>query len=317
MSFPRADADRSRRRFLSTALGTLGVASLAGRRSAAAPELESSRISEVIARAEKSGLARFEVSRSAHFVGVGDAPGPFREEALAVCEALGRVFLKHLQDRGFRVEFPENRMMVVVLRDQRSYSALVGQAPGQDVGGHYELDGDRLFVFDYRPDHDPGVAERINTFTLVHETTHLLSYNTGLLASGKDPGKCVAEGVATYFEMWRRGSRAPVGRVNHPRLEAIREASRSDDASWIDTARLLSDDALFDDPETAQLAYGQAWLLTYSILSSRSLYREAVAWFEAMKKPEGDRVATFEAHLGPVAKFDDRLRKLARELVRG
>lgn len=316
MTPDRHDPDPTRRAWLALGLGSLGLGSLAGRGSAA--DADDARVAKLEEQAKKAGIGPFAASRTDHFLGVGDAPERFRKEALGVCEALGKVFVKHLKDRGFRVDFPADRMSVVVLKDSISYAALVGEAPGKDVGGHFDLDADRLVVFDFRPDQPPGTgAERINTFTLVHETTHLLSYNTGLLALDRDPGKCVAEGVATYFEMWRRTANVPVGRVNRPRLEAIRVASRSG-AEWIDTARLLTEDAVFDDPGTAQLAYGQAWLLMYHLLTaSRSLWPDVVKWFDDLRAHADDRVATLEKHLGPVARLDEKLRRLGRELTQG
>lgn len=313
----RPNLDTSRRAWIALSLGTLGLGSF-GRRGAAADAGEDARVARLEEQAKKAGLGRLATSRTDHFLGVGDAPEGFRREALGVCEALGKVFVKHLRDRGFRVDFPADRMMVVVLKDSISYGALVGETPGKDVGGHFDLDADRLVVFDFRPHQPPGTgAERINTFTLVHETTHLLAYNTGLLALDRDPGKCVAEGVAAYFEMWRKTANVPVGRINRPRLEAIRAASQSG-AEWIETSRLLVEDALFDDPATAQLAYGQAWLLMYHLLTaSRSQWPDVVKWFDAMRAQAGDRVATLEKHLGPVAKLDEKLRRLGRELVRG
>lgn len=307
----------TRREWLALGASTLAFGPAIGR-AVAADSKEDARIAKIEEQAKRAGIGPFGVATTEHFLGVGNAPAGYRKEALAVCEALGRVFTKHLRDRGFRVEFPADRMTVVVLKDAISYGALMGQAPGKDVGGHYDLDADRLVVFDFRPDQAPGSgAERINTFTLVHETTHLLAFNTGLLALDRDPGKCVAEGVATYFEMWRRSVNVPVGRVNRPRLESIRDASRSE-VDWIDTSRLLTEDALFDDVETAQLAYGQAWLLMYHLLTvSRSLWPRVVAWFDDMRSRSGDRVAMLEKHLGPIGKLDENLRRLGRELARG
>jgi hypothetical protein len=312
----RLDFDPSRRAWLALSLGALGLGA-ASRRAIAADAAEDARIAKLEERAKKAGIEPFGVSRTENFLGVGDAADGYRREALGVCEALGKVFVKHLRDRGFRVDLPADRMMVVVLKDSESYGALVGQAPGEDLGGHYDLDSNRLVVFDFRPGQPPGSgAERINTFTLVHETTHLLAYNTGLLALDRDPGKCVAEGVATYFEMWRKTANVPVGRVNRPRLDAIRAATRAGD-DWIDLPRLLTQDALFDDPDTAQLAYGQSWLLMYHLLTaSRSLWPAIVGWFDDMRTASGDRVAILEKRLGPVDKLDDTLRRLARELMR-
>ncbi|AMV39392.1 DUF1570 domain-containing protein [Planctomyces sp. SH-PL62] len=325
MTRNRPEFAASRREWLRRASTAILLASAAGpassrraiARDRASVAEEAERVAGIQAQAKKAGLAPFGYSWTEHFLGVGDAPDAFRDGALEICEALGRVFLKHLRDRGLPVDFPDERMMVVVLKDAISYGALVGEAPGKDVGGHFDLDADRLVVFDFRPEHGAGgAAERINTFTLVHETTHLLCFNTGLLALRKEPPKCVTEGLATYFEMWRRSSRVPVGGVNRPRLEAIRAASRTDEP-WIELPKLLTDDALFDRPATAQLAYGQSWLLMYNLLSSRSLRPNLAAYLADLRTEAGpDRLATFEKRLGPIAAVEDRLRREARAMLR-
>ena len=81
------------------------------------------------------------------------------------------------------MEYPKRRLTLIVLRDQDSYSALLGEAPGKDVGGHYDLETNRLVIFDFRPQQAAIAAEadRVNLFTLVHETAHQLSFNTGIL----------------------------------------------------------------------------------------------------------------------------------------
>jgi hypothetical protein len=53
------------------------------------------------------------------------------------------------------------------------------------------------------------------------------------------------------------------------------------------------------------------------LTASRSQWPDVVKWFDAMRAQAGDRVATLEKHLGPVAKLDEKLRRLGRELVRG
>ncbi|MDG3003046.1 DUF1570 domain-containing protein [Paludisphaera mucosa] len=322
-----AECNGSRRDWIYRATATLGLSALgvpplcdrlsnAEEPPPAAGEPE--RIAKIEAQAKHAGVTPIGVSRTTHFLGVGNASGPFRKQALEICEALGRVFLKHLRDRGFRVVYPDRRLMVVVLRDAISYGSLVGEAPGKDVGGHFDLDADRLVVFDFRPDQGVGgTAERINTFTLVHETAHLLTFNTGLLAADPEPAKCITEGLATYFEMWRLASKAPVGRINQPRLIAIRDALKAGEP-WISTKSLMTEDALFDDPKTAQLAYGQSWLMMYHLLSSRSIWPNVVDYLADLRtNGRGGRVAMLEKHLGPIATLDDRLRTLGRDLVRG
>lgn len=276
---------------------------------------EADRLAAVEARGRAAGLEPFRSSRTDRFLGVGDAPDSFRDAALEICEALGRLFLNDLRARGFRLEHPEERLMVVTLKDSRSYEALLGEAPGADVGGHFDLNANRLVIFDFRPGREANSgAERLNTFTLVHETIHLLSFNTGLMSLVREPPKCVIEGLATCFEMWRPKNRVGLGAINRPRLLAMRESAEP----WIETADLLADDALLDHPETAQRAYGQSWLLVHSLLRNRADRLQFRAYLDEVrtKGSTNDRLKTAEDHLGSLAKLDQRLRSEAAGFLR-
>ncbi|MDR3617766.1 MAG: DUF1570 domain-containing protein [Paludisphaera borealis] len=318
----------TRRELLGWASASAGLAILSGgaQRPGAGGKPESTgeadQTARVEARAKEAGLAAFRSSRTEHFLCLGNAPDSYREAALEICEALAKVYTPHLRDRGFKVAMPPNRMMVVALKDPKSYEAFLGEQPGQAVGGHYDLDANRLVIFDFRP--NVGVskaeAERQNTFALVHETAHLLCFNTGLLATVHEPPKCVTEGLATYFEMWRPKTRAGVGAINRPRLLAIRQASQGD-VSWIETSRLLVEDELFTDEKTQQLAYGQCWLLLHYLLQSPTWQPKLVEYLKTLANapPQAgaDRVKTAEEHLGSLARMDERIRKEARSLLRG
>jgi len=309
-------ATKSRRSFLRRVGSTSAALWLwPGGTRAEAPS-EADRVAEVQASGRAAGLGPFRVARAERFLGVGDAPDPFRKAALEICGALGRIFLSDLRARGFKLDYPAERMMVVVLKDSRSYEALLGEAPGADVGGHFDLNSNRLVIFDFRPGREatPG-AERMNTFTLVHETVHLLSFNTGLLSLDREPPNCVAEGLATCFEMWRPRNRVGVAAINRPRLLAIRES----DEPWIETADLLADDAHLDREATAQRAYGQSWLLVYSMLKNRPDHSKFRAYLEEIRTSgaTADRLKTAEKHLGSLTKLDQRLQSEARSLLRG
>ena len=73
----------------------------------------------------------------------------------------------------------------------------------------------------------------MNLFTLVHETVHLLSFNTGLLARNKDVPACIAEGLATYAELWRTKGKGKMGAPNVPRLKALLDTGNGA-ATWIE-----------------------------------------------------------------------------------
>ncbi len=183
-------------------------------------------VAAVRARAKTVGLEGFEVRSTEHFVGVGNAPPEhYNSRALGICESFAKDFLAHFRERDFKLEFPARRMVVVALKDANSYEAYSGDKRAVAVGGHYDVDANELVVFDFRPN-QAGLAadpKRVNTFTLVHETAHMLSYNSGLLPAGRDIPVAISEGLATYAELWTPPrDRKGVGKVNEPPPVGVR-----------------------------------------------------------------------------------------------
>src|SRR5271157_3294097 len=276
---------------------------------------EAEEIAKVEKLARDARLGPLHTTRSAHFLAVGDAPELHLRQALDVCESLGKAFLVHLRRLRFTVEYPAGRLTVIVLRDQDSYAALLGEAPGKDVGGHYDLETNRLVIFDFRPQQEAiaAQAERVNLLTLVHETAHQLSFNTGILNRQADLPVCVSEGLATYVELWRPGVKNAIGGVNRPRMEALRQA-----VDWIQIGDLLADDTAFE-PKTAQLAYAESWLLVHYLLRASSRqprFRQYLAKVQGSNKP-ADRPRIAEKTLGPLAKLDHEVKDEARKYLRG
>ena len=267
-------------------------------------------------KGRKSGLGPLEVRWTEHFLGVGDAPAnDYITPALGVCESFAREFLPHFRERGFSVEFPARRMTVVALKDGDSYQAYSGDPQNLAVGGHYEIDRNELVVFDFRPQKD-GLAtgaRRVNTFTLVHETAHMLCYNTGILPFGRDIPAAIGEGLATYAELWAPPrDRTAFARVNHPRLRALEVA----DGEWIPISRLLADDRVFDDPKTADLAYAESWLLVHHLLrqpESLPRFRKYLAGFPRPDEKLG-REAYAEKALGSLRELDAEIQRYARRV---
>jgi hypothetical protein len=278
-------------------------------------------IAAVQALAKKAGLVPFKDSHTDHFLGLGDAPEVFRKTALGICESLSAAFLPHFRQKGFNLAMPAQRLTVITLKDKESYGAFLGEDPGKMVGGHYDLDTNRLVMFDFRPTSDEidlqADPQRVNLLALVHETTHLLCFNTGLLSRQTDVPDWVSEGLATYVELWQRKKPATsIGTVNRPWLQCLR-ASRS----WIVIPDLVADDKTFWDEKTQQLSYGESWLLVHYLMKTDAQFPKFRAYLAELP-PQGqgtaaNRVALAEKHLGSLKKLDrelaDRyLKRLAR-----
>ncbi len=256
--------------------------------------------------ARKAKLPPFRTIETEHYLGIGDAPDRQILAALDVCEALAKSYQKHFHDRGFAVALPRRKITVVVLAGPKSYAAFLGEDPGQEVGGHYDLDANRLVTFDFQ------TSARANTFTLVHEATHQLTFNTGLLDREGDVPVCISEGLAMYAETWLKAS-PKLGQVNRRRLNELREGR-----DWfpIPLAELLTRDGLFDDPATQHVAYAESWVLVYYLLKNRDWALKLRDYLVAIRprRDPANRLADAEAHFGTLSKLETKLRKAAPNL---
>lgn len=298
-----------------------GVALLAfGAAGAGRPEdlspAETKLVEIVRARTAEAGIKNAGVDVSDHFVGVGDAPSAFRIKALKLCESLAATFLQHFKAKGFEVTLPRDRMVVVTLADRESYAAFKGEDVDDSEGGHFDVAGNRLAVFDFLNGRGKAVGNvrTMNTFTLVHESIHQLTFNTGLLDPQGDVPDAVSEGLATYGELWQLG-KPQIGQKNGLRLAQLKNPS-SDDAGWIPVVELLTDDKLFSDGKTEQRAYAEAWLLVYDLMQTKAGAKKLQNYLRALhsRRDTGHRIAVAEEALGDLEKLDNGLKKRVRTL---
>jgi Protein of unknown function (DUF1570) len=273
---------------------------------------DTAEIEQVQAIAKKAGLERFSHKQTAHFLGIGDADARFRADALNICESLAPVFLQHFNAKEFKLAMPKNRLTVITLKSAESYKAFIGKDPGAIVGGHYDLDTNRLVMFDFRPEgEEPGVVNdptRVNRLTLVHEATHLLCFNTGLLSRHSNVPDWVSEGLATYVEMWRN-KQTKIGEPNIPWLSHLNQVKSSGES--IPIAELVASDKSFEDDTTAQISYAESWLMVHYLMKSHEQTPKFRAYLAGLASEESaaKRAEFAEKHLGS-------LEKLSRELDR-
>jgi hypothetical protein len=303
----------SRRHWLAAvAVGPLGLSAWpkpALARQADQDSTEAEEIAQVEALAKKAGLGPFIQlhSQKRQFLGMGDAPKEFCEAALGICESLAAAFVPYFQAQGFKLALPKRAMTVITLKDKSSYQAWSGDDPGAIVGGHYDLRTNRLVMFDFRPERDELGAnpEFINRMALVHETTHLLSFNTGLLSRKADVPDWVSEGLAIYVELWRPTKpKKQIGSAHDLWLPFLRTAKRPN-ARWIPIHDLIANDKAIWDPNTQQLAYAESWLLVHYLMKKEpKKFRAYLAAINDSKvdeheKDDSERIELFESVVGP------------------
>jgi hypothetical protein len=313
----------TRRRWLSAVLS--GGCGFWLRRAAIAADAVEEEEAQVQERARKVGLGPFRSTVTEHHLGIGDAPDAYRNGALKLAATLAKAYLQAFQEKGFAVAYPPRRLTVVTLKDRISYGAFLGEDPGDVVGGHYDLDTNRLVIFDFRPGGETARQanlERINTFTLIHEATHQLTYSTGLLDPRADVPVAISEGLAMYAELWRPDGRSVLGMINRPRLKVLVDRANQNanqEEVWFPLERLLTDDALFQDPAAQQLAYAEAWVLVHYLIKTPAFAPKLPAYLDALRsrRDSTERLTDARGHLGDLDRLNGALRKHAKRLIQG
>jgi hypothetical protein len=309
---PRGDRpDPLRRGLLVSALGLLAGRMIRAQETVRPDDPE---LSAVRTRLEELRLRPVRWKASERYLVVGDAPEAFLGQALALCDALAKDYLSHFQARGFAVERQAERLTVVVLSGPEAYGAYLGVPAEAAVGGHYDLDTNRLVLFDNRARADAGpLVALANRVSLMHEATHQLTFNTGLLDRRAEIPLCVSEGLAMYAETRSPDGRGRIGQVNRERLDVLR-ATRP----WPKAAELFASDAVLDAPESEQVGYALSWLLVYHLMQPGDRlagFRKYLASLKAGAKG-GNRVARAEAALGELGRLDGELVRTATRLAR-
>ena len=264
-------------------------------------------------QAKRVGLRDFRTSESEHYLGIGDATDDFRKSAVDLCEKLASSYQSHFRANGFETTLPKAQMTVVILANRGSYAKFNEEPVDPSAAGHYDPERDLLVTFDAGPGRNRSSAARItNTFTLVHEAIHQLSFGTGLLDRNGDVPLAVSEGLATYCETWQL-SHPVIGEVNRPRLAVLAAPG----AKWLPLSRLLTEDGLFHDTATVQSAYAECWLLIHSLMTSPAARRTLRSYLDTIRqrKSPSKRIQDAESALGRLDQLDGTLRENVQKLL--
>jgi hypothetical protein len=293
----------SRRSWL---MGALAVSALGAWRPDH-PELD-----KIRAKGRQAGMEGFDESESTHYLGIGDSPRRFREEALGVCEAVLTDYRKSFTEKGFKLTEPKGKLVVVILNGPKSYAMFEGGFVDDVVGGHFDLKDNHLVMFNFKgigANPKAPVAEEDNTLVLVHEAIHQLTFNTGILALEADVPLCVAEGFATYGETWRPRKKGQIGTLNRRRIKGLTD-SLQEGQKWIPLATLLAEDQLLNEAKTEQIAYAESWMFINKMLkdpAKRSQFRNYLDVLRNHPEP-GKRIEIATTHLGDLEKLDREIR---------
>lgn len=302
----------SRRRWMA-GLALLGFGALGADEAKKKAESTPDAAEVIRARAKAVGLKNVRVTESEHYRAVGDARDDFRKGAIDVCESLAATFQNHFHQKKFDVSLPKQKMILVTLAGRKSYGAFKGEAVGDAEGGHFDVGTNRLVMFDFADENQIANAKRTNTFALVHEALHQLTYNTGVLARESDVPVAVSEGFATYGELWSR-ARKEIGHVNPFRLAELKNPQPTVD--WIPVKQLLAEDDLFENEQSEQMAYSEAWLLVYEMMQKPANAKRLRAYLDRIRTRSnpGKRVEDAEDVFGNLDRLDTELKRAATRM---
>lgn len=222
----------------------------------------------------------FGMKQTDHFVIASAASAAWTEHCAQLLETVYTEYFEFFEDLQVDLAPADRPLAVVLFRHPQDLQKHARQqhpeTSFEDVPGYYSSRFNRMYATDIstisvRSRRDLLRLLRKNprhTETIVHETVHLLGYNTGLHVRQADNPLWFTEGLATYFEPVSGRGRVlwnGPGRVNAFHLRRLK-AGGPKNRFPIPLAQLVQDNRAFQDAASAADAYASAWALVYGLL---------------------------------------------------
>jgi hypothetical protein len=250
--------------------------------------------------------------RSEHFQAVGDASESFMKITLGDCERIAEGYFDHFRAKGFDVRYPDRRLTLIVFLDERPFQS-VAKGASKSAKGLYQATDNWLVLFDFRNVTARNLSRgyQANMWTLAHEATHLLTFNTGLLNRQGDVPRAIGEGLATYSEARKLHGRSEPGGINSMRLDDLAYIQRR--ARWISVAQLITDEKSAFGPTADRelLGYAESWLLVYYLMTTPQRLPQFRAYLKSISKRTDakHRLEDAESSFGSLDRLDRDVRQ--------
>ncbi len=222
----------------------------------------------------------FGIHRTEHFILCTSASDAFTEYCGELLEEVYSEFYRFFADTELKLYEPSGPLPVVLFRRQQDlHTHAARQHPEttfEGVAGYYTVRFNQMYVSDI-PDADLGSARELtkylrqqprHTETIVHETVHLLGYNSGLHTRLADNPLWFTEGLAAWFEPSNgRGSVLWNGPGNTNGFHVRRLKSNGSRRMLpVSLTELLADNHSFLQPERTLDAYAASWAVVYYLM---------------------------------------------------
>jgi hypothetical protein len=274
-------------------------------------------LKRALAAVQKVTDRSIQTLRSEHFQAVGDASESFLKITLGDCERIAEGYFAHFRAKGFLIQNPDRRLTLLAFVDERPFRILVKGAPAA-VSGLYNRTDNWLILFDFRnfTSQDQRRGYQANMWTLAHEATHLLAYNTGLLNRNGDVPRAISEGIATYCEARKLKAESEPGKINSMRLDDLAHIQRR--VKWISVAELITNEkaAFGATEERMLLAYAESWLLVHHLMTTPSRLPQFRDYLKAISRRTDaeHRLQDAEASFASLDRLDRDVRQEAIQL---
>lgn len=267
----------------------------------------------------------FQIHQSKNYVIAYNTTRTYAKWCSSLLERLNKGFLGYWRKLDAEIAQPKQPLVVLVFSDKASYARCARKELGPAVNsviGYYSITSNRVLMYDLTGEqaasrrqgnrgsiHDitatlstPAAAPLVAT--IIHEATHQIAYNCGLQTRLADNPRWLSEGLALYFEtpdLSNSRGWGGLGKVNRPRWNQFRLDYQQ--GRTITLEKLLTEDKLLAEPQTAQSAYAAAWAWNYYLIRNRP--EEYVAYLRTLAEkpqliwdePKG-RLTDFQAAFG-------------------
>jgi len=287
-----------------------------------APELSKRLLEEI------PGL---QIHTTAHYVIGYNTSKVYAQWVGALYERLYQAFNNFWTRKGLKLHEPETPLVVLVFDGRDSYERFAKPELGESVKsiiGYYSLKTNRVVMYDLtgveslrQPGDRRSNAAQINAMlsrpeaeamvaTIIHEATHQITFNNGLMQRFADLPLWICEGMAVYFEApdLKSAQGWNIGAINRIRTGPYANYLQRRPTNSL--LSLISDDKRFRDAEQATEAYAEAWALNYYLIKQNSdAYVKYLAVLSAKEPLIADdrdtRIKEFKAAFGAdLNKFD-------------
>ncbi len=211
----------------------------------------------------------YEVSGTGHYLIAH--PRDQRDKWAERFENLYRSFVHYFAVRGFEPSTPPFPLVGVVCGNRAEFarqSAAQGDAAPNGVLGYYDIDSNRIVLYDMGGKADSADWQK-NAAVLIHEATHQTAFNTGVHSRYCPPPMWLAEGLAMLFEAPgvydSRGHTRPGDRANRDRLKAFQQGVMPRHRPEMLASIVASDDLFRVNPAAA---YAEAWAITFFLVET-------------------------------------------------